>query len=120
MRTPVALDEAVWILEQRAGGELEVQPARVRDQREQQVAHCGAPADREEAVAAVEVNHRARGLLEDDPQDLTRRALDVRRVASEDLVPGLGLGRLVERHLPEISSTSTSESTRTAFIRRPV
>ena len=48
-----ALDQAIRIRQECATGKLQVDPARMRDEREQQVAHPHAPPEREQPVAGV-------------------------------------------------------------------
>jgi hypothetical protein len=67
-----ALDEPVRVGEQRAVRELEVDPAGVRDEREQRVAHPHAPAEGEQAVARVELDDDLGYLVADEL--LERRA----------------------------------------------
>jgi hypothetical protein len=67
-----------------------VDPAGVRDQREQQVADLHAPAEGEQAVARIELDDDFGCLLANERLERPRRGLDLRRVTREDLVPGLG------------------------------
>src|SRR5262245_20785369 len=83
------LDQAGRIRQERAVGELEVDPARVRDEREEQVAHLHRATEGEQGVPRVELDHDVRQLPTDDRIEGAGRSLNLRRVAGEQLVPRL-------------------------------
>ena len=64
-RLPVPFDPAVRVRKVDAVGELQVDVRLVRDDREGEVAHRSAGADRQEPVAAIERLDRVRETLED-------------------------------------------------------
>lgn len=71
---PVPSMRPSGVREQRAVGELEVDPAGVRDEGEQQVAHLHRPAEGEEAVARVVLDDDVGKLLADGRLERPRAA----------------------------------------------